>query len=256
MDGQDPPLFLRNEIQRTILQEVIECIPKNSELYLHGGAVRNAVFYRLFGEELPQRDFDMLLIGDKDLFTNILLSRGFVRGKKNIETGATFKKQRHHNPSEDFDDWVYLDVVFRTNMTVEESLQKKVNFTINGSAINANDIFAPNWFEKVIMLPDTLEDLKLRRIRVNRRYAINIYACVRFVSLGFAAPSQKELADMIEDLRSIDQIKFARDTAKVIQYVGSAEKVREIVRRLGIAVDILDFDSATATTPDTTTLKT
>ena len=243
MSNQDLPIFLRDERVHQILQEVVGSIPENSEAYLHGGAARNAVYYRLFKEELPQRDFDMVLIGDKDLFVANLFARGFVRGKKNIETAATFKKPKRENPSEDFADWVYLDIVFRKNMTIQESLKQKVNFIINGSAINLRDIESPDWFEKIVTLPGTLEDLKLKRLRTNKRYPINIYACVRFVSLGFAPPSREDLDNMIEDLRNIDDVKFIRDRDKVIRYVGSADKVREIVKQLGIKVDILDLNS-------------
>ena len=252
MDQQKLPIFLKDEKVQQILQEAVDAIPQDSEVYLHGVAARNAVYYRLFNEELPQRDFDMVLIGDKDAFTSNLLARGFVRGKKNTETGATFKKPRVENPSEDFADWVYLDVVFRKNMTIQESLAQRVNFTINGSAINLQDIDKPDWFEKVVMIPGTLEDLKSKRLRTNKRYAINMYACVRFVSLGFTPPSKNELDDMVDDLRRIDEVKFARDTEKVIRYVGSAEKVREIVRRLGINVDILDLNSIKGGSPTQT----
>jgi hypothetical protein len=240
---QNLPIFLKDERVHQILREVINAIPQNSEVYLHGGAARNAVYYRLFNQELPQRDFDMLLICDKESFAKNLLERGFVRGKKNTETGATFKKPRIGSPSEDFDDWVYLDVVFRKDMTIQESLVQRVNFTINGSAINLQDIDKPNWFEKVVMIPGTLENLKEKKLRTNKRYAINVYACVRFVSLGFAHPPKNELDDMVEDLHRIDEIKFSRDTEKVIRYVGSAEKVREIVKQLGINVDILNLNS-------------
>lgn len=243
MVNENLPIFLKNKEVHQILQEVINAIPEDSELYLHGGAMRNAVYYRLFKEDLPQRDFDMLLIGNKDLFAANILAHGFVRGKKNAETVATFKKPKVDNPSEDFADWVYLDVVYRKNMTIQESLAQRVNFTINGSALNLRDIDDPDWFEKIVMIPGTLEDIKLKRLRTNKRYPINIYACVRFVFLGFTPPPKNELDDMVEDLCRIDEVKFARDTEKVIRYIGSAEKVREIVNQLGINVDILDLNS-------------
>lgn len=251
MSNQDLPIFLKNERVHQILREVVASIPEDSEAYLHGGSARNAVYYRLFKAELPQRDFDMVLIGDKDLFVANLLARGFVRGKKNIETAATFKKPRLENPSEDFADWVYLDVVFRKNITIQESLKQKVNFIINGSAINLRDIDSPDWFEKVVTLPGTLEDLKLKRLRTNKRYPINIYACVRFVSLGFAPPPKEDLYHMVDDLRKIDEAKFIRDREKVIRYVGSADKVKKIVEQLGITVDILDLNSIKKTTTGT-----
>lgn len=243
MSARELPVFLKDEKVRQVLQEVVDSIPQGSRVYLHGGAARNAVYYRLFGGELPQRDFDMILIGDKDSFAKNLLAHGFVYGKKNTEAGATFKKSRVENPSEDFGDWVYLDVVFRKDTTIEESLRQKVNFTINGSAINLQDIENPDWFEKVIMLPETLEDLKEKKLRTNSRYPINIYACIRFVSIGFIPPPKEELDWMVEDLRNIEEKKFMQNVEKVIRYVGSADEVRKIVRRLGVSVDILDFSS-------------
>ena len=194
----------------------------------------------------------MILIGNKDSFVTNLLSHGFVYGKKNTETGATFKMPRIENPSEDFSDWVYLDVVYRKNTTVEESLKQKVNFTINGTAINLQNLEDPDWFEKIIVLPDTLEDLKSKRLRTNSRYPINIYACVRFVSIGFAPPPKNELDWMIEDLRTIEEKKFTQNAEKVIRYVGSADGVKEIVKHLGIKVDILDFNSVKGISQEST----
>lgn len=243
MGNWNLPIFLKDSKVREILKDTAESIPDGSQLYLHGGAARNAVYYRFFGEELPQRDFDLLLIGDKDAFATNVLARGFVRGKKNAETGATFKKPNIEHPSEDFADWVYLDVVYRNDTTIEESLKQKANFTINGSAINLRDLENPGWFEEIIVLPETLEDLRSKRLRTNSRYPANIYACVRFVSVGFTPPPRHELDWMIEDLRTIEEEKFGQNAEKVIRYVGSADTVRKIVRQLGISVDILDFNS-------------
>jgi len=62
------PLFLHDEKTNEIFKIVITSIPKGAEAYLVGGAIRNAIYYKYFGEELPRRDFDIILMGDKEGF--------------------------------------------------------------------------------------------------------------------------------------------------------------------------------------------
>lgn len=243
MTPLEKPIFLKNKEVHRILDEVIESIPTGCSVYLHGGALRNSVYCRLFNEEMTQRDFDMIVVGEKEPFVSNMLAKGFIYGKKNTDTAVVLKKPRHENPSEDFADWVYLDIVFRPNDTIEDSLKQKVNFTINGSAIDLAQIHDQDWFDKLVVLPDTLKDLKSKQLRTNTRYPINIYACVRFVSRGFKPPSKKEVADMIEDVRNIEPHKFEMNRKKVIDYVGSEEGVRTITKKLGIPFDILELDA-------------
>ena len=57
------PIFMNNLATSKIFKEIIASIPKNIKIFLVGGAVRNALFYKIFGKILPQRDYDLLLIG-------------------------------------------------------------------------------------------------------------------------------------------------------------------------------------------------
>jgi len=239
----DSPIFLQDSSTNAILLQVSQLVPITHRAYLHGGALRNAVYYRYFNEIQTQRDFDIIVLGKKEKFVDLFLQHGFILGKKNNETAVVLKKARIENPSQNFDDWVYLDIVFRKDADISDVLKDKVNFTINGSAIELVNLFKKDWFENVITLPGTLEDIQNKQIRVNRRYPINIYACIRFVSRGFKAPTQKEIDEMISDLKGIDEIKFKYNTEKVISYVGSPEGVRKIARELCLPCDVLDLSS-------------
>ncbi len=235
------PIFLENEDVKRILNEVIAVTPLGYAVYLRGGALRNAIYFRLFREKMTQRDFDITVIGEKKPFVESLLAIGFVLGKKNTATAVVLKKPRHANPSEDFDDWVYLDCMFRPGGNIADDLKRHVNFTINGAALELKLIHDPEWYIKIVTLPSMIDDLKAKQLRTNARFPINAYACVRFVSRGFQPPPREEIDLMVNDLANLSEEDFVRDSAKVISYVGSAEEVRKIASRIGIPFDILDL---------------
>lgn len=75
------PLFLHDQKTNEIFRIVVASISKGTKAYLVGGAIRNAIYYRYFKQELPRRDFDILLIGDHGSFIKNLRKAGFVYGK-------------------------------------------------------------------------------------------------------------------------------------------------------------------------------
>lgn len=241
--NENLPRFLKEKPVEDVLRELAELAPKTHGIYLHGGALRNSIYYHFFQEDQPQRDFDLIVIGEKDPFVNILLKNGFLLGKKNTPEAVVLKKARKKDASEDWDDWVVLDVVFRKDISIDDVLKEKVNFTINGSAIELKHIFEQDWFDRIITLPTALRDLQSKQIRTNTRYPINIYACIRFVSRGYNPPSRQEINDMVEDLKQVDEEKFKYNADKVISYVGNEDKVKSIASQLGVPFDILDFKS-------------
>lgn len=76
------PIFLNNPSTRLILKEVKNLIPDNTKVYLFGGAVRNAIHFDYFKEEMTQRDFDFIVIGDAEKFAENLTNSGFIFGRK------------------------------------------------------------------------------------------------------------------------------------------------------------------------------
>lgn len=237
------PTFLQDPKVAEILKGVVDAIPQNVEVYLYGGAARNAVFFQYHQKPFPQRDYDIILIGDREPFIQTLVSRGFRFGKKNGDIEIVLKKPKVENPTDTFKDWLFLDIRIRHNMSIVDVIQNKANFVMNGFALNLRDIFSPDWFSRIVAIPGAFEDIKNMKLRLNKRYDINIYACIRFVSQGFAPPSKEEITMMLEDVYLLDESRFLRDRQKVIDYVGSEEKVREIIRSLGITLDILDYSA-------------
>jgi len=85
--------FSRDGITAEILRKVISSIPSKTKVYVIGGAARNAVYYELFKKSLPQRDFDLLLIGDLKKFTDTLRKKyGFTYGKIRRKNDTVVKK--------------------------------------------------------------------------------------------------------------------------------------------------------------------
>ena len=62
------PVFMQDETTNMIIGETIASIPKGSKVYLVGGAVRNALYFKLFGRSLTQRDYDLAFIGNMERF--------------------------------------------------------------------------------------------------------------------------------------------------------------------------------------------
>ncbi len=232
------PLFLHNEKNNEIFQIVVSCIPKNTKVYLVGGAIRNAIYYKYFKKILPQRDFDVLLGGDLRLFVKNLRDKGFTYGKIRRKKSVVLKIKKVSRPEDIFRDYLYLDICLS-----EEKTPKCVcNFTINGSMISLKDIFKENWFEKLISLPGSLNDLKNKKIKVeNISHPANLFACLRFMHLGFKQPTKEEVDLLLKNLGTIEKWRYPRNLKKLFSYVGGEKNARKLARKLGIKQDIFDF---------------
>lgn len=239
--NKDLPIFLQDPKNLEIFGSVADAIPEGSNLSLYGGPLRNALYYYQFGQALPQRDYDCIFQGDRELLFKNLHENGFSFGRTNTERKVVLRKPKVENP-QGFSDYVYLDIVMaRAGETVPQMLKDRVNFTINGFALDVRDALTSDWREKIIEVPNAREDLTKKELHLLARHPINIYACLRFVSLGFKAPSDEEIKTMLEDLRGIDEMRFERDTEKAAQYVGGVERAQEIARQIGIGFNIFDL---------------
>ena len=102
--------YIDDEEIISIFEVVIRCLPTNSQVYLVGGSMRNAMFYKYHGTHLPQRDFDISFTsGNLQIFKKKLLTNGFELGKLNTATGFTVKKKIGYT-SLIKNGYVYLDV--------------------------------------------------------------------------------------------------------------------------------------------------
>lgn len=224
------PVFMNDGRVAQALGEAKRSIPKGSQAYLYGGAVRNAVYFEMFGEKLPQRDYDLLFVGDIAAFVRNLRKRGFAYGKVRKSWKVVMKKG----------EYVALDTVIKHDSNMRRLLIGRANFTINGFAFSLRFVDSPKWRRHVLAVPGARRDLKRRRLVLNQVYAISIFACLRFMSQGFRAPSQKEVAAMLESLKTIEKVRHSYDVQKTYDYCGKRQ-AHELARRLGAGRAIFDF---------------
>ncbi len=235
------PLFLHNEKDNEIFQIVVSCIPKNTKIYLVGGAIRNAIYYKYFKKILPQRDFDMLLVGDFYNFIKNLRASGFIYGKIRRKEMVVLKIKRVPKPEDIFRDYLYLDICSSKEKTPKK-IASNSNFTINGSMILLKNIFKENWFEKIISSPGSLQDLKNKKLKVNNiSHPANLFACLRFMHLGFKQPTKEDVDLLLKNLGTIEKWRYPRNIKKLFSYVGGEKNARKLAKKLGIKQDIFDF---------------
>lgn len=223
------PSVLRNESTDRLLREVRDCIPEGVSAYLYGGAARNSLYHAIFQEEFPLRDFDIIILGPNTI-TPCLIEKGFSYKKPPTDVIAKLSKANS----------IHLDFRFEPNTTIEEVIQRRANFTINGCAIPLNHLWSSEWKERSFFLPTTISDLTEKKLRLNKVHPTDLWAAIRFISKGFTAPSKGEVEQLVTSFREISQEIFERDRSKVINYVGSEGEVRRIAREiLGLEFDVL-----------------
>ncbi len=236
------PVFMRDPKVVKLLGEAVDAIPRGSEAFLVGGGARNAVYYRTFGKTLPQRDYDIVVTCSLRTYVKRLAEKGFlvkkgIRRKDNV----VMHKARVPKPKTDRD-YLVLDLHSTTNM--RKDLREETNFTMNGFAIPLSSITSTGWYAKTLKLPTAERDLRAKRLRVNSyKVPTTLFAALRFMSLGFSAPSEKEVKRLLIKLTEIEDWRFERNVKKVFAYVGGERKARALVKRLGITVNIFDFDA-------------
>jgi len=236
------PLFLQDEKTNEIFRIVVASIPKGTKAYLVGGAIRNAIYYKYFKQELPRRAFDILLIGDHASFIKQLRRRGFVFGKIKRKHEVVVKMKRIPRPVHIHNDYLYLDIHISEEKSALKNLALNSNFTINGSTISLKDIFREDWFDKLISLPGALADLKNKRIRLNQlSHPANLFACMRFMSLGFKQPKQEEIDLLLKSLSGLKEPRYGKNVKKLFGYVGGEGNARKLLKKLKIKHDVFNL---------------
>jgi len=241
------PLFMRDAKAAEILQEVIECIPKRTKVYLVGGAARNAVFYDMYKKAPPQRDYDLLLIGDMQAFVKNLRARGFTYGKMRRKHMTVLKKKRIPKPKHIHNDYIYLDIKISQYKTMKENLRYDVNFTINQFALPLQSATSKAWKKKLITYPGAIEDMKRKQLRLNpddkKIHSGNLFACMRFMSLGFKQPTKQEVAQLCRAFAAFAPQRYPRNAKKLLTYVGGEAQVRKLAGKLGIQENLLSYST-------------
>lgn len=237
-------IFTKEGKTAEILKEVIASIPSKTKVYVVGGAARNAVYYELFKKPFPQRDYDLLFVGNLNKFIKNLQSHGFVYGKIRRKNEVVMKKKMIPNP-ESVVDYVVLDIHRSRESNVLNNLKLNSAFTINGFAIPLSNYLSKDVKKFLVALPKAVSDLKDRRLRVNthgyKKHPANLFACLRFISIGFALPNKKEVRLLLDQLPNLKKRRFEKNVKKIFGYVGGENKARRLAKQLGIKIDIFDF---------------
>lgn len=235
------PLFMQDATVNLIFQDIIKCIPKENKIYLVGGTVRNSLLYYYHNKKLPQRDYDILLVGDRKHFIDNLHQHKFIYGKTKRKKEIVLKRRKFDGAKQIFD-FVVLDIHDTNEKDIKKNIRENSNFTINCNILPLRYVNSENWQKKIISLPGTLEDIKNRQIRINKiSHPAQLFACIRFMSKGFKKPTPQEIGTMLEALKNIRPKKFYTNVKKMIDYVGSEEKTKKIIKKFKIKKNILNF---------------
>lgn len=238
-------LFTKEGKIAEILKEVIVSIPAQTKVYLIGGAARNTIYFDLFKKPLPQRDYDILLIGDLNKFVdNLKKNYKFVYGEIRRRDEIVLKKKLVSNPKS-ITDYIVLDIHRSHEKNILKNLEKHSAFTINGFAIPLQHYFSKSIKKYLVELPGAANDLKNHRLILNtsgyKGHAGNLFACLRFMSIGFAPPNKEAVALLLNQLPRLEKWRFQRNVNKVFGYIGGEKRARQLVKRLGIKIDIFNF---------------
>lgn len=225
--------FISDNRIEVIVREAIECLPRGSRAYLVGGTIRNAVYFKIHGERLPQRDFDIAYTtSDLGRFRKNLLRQGFVSAGFERDGQFILKKRIGWNRKNDLENFVFVDVSkapshFRKRMP-------KADFTIGGFSIPLRKVLNEDWFRWVSALPTSLDDIRRKRLRLNNPGERSIFRAIRFIAMGFGVPTKTDIARMIETMRTIEPDVRKRNIEKLRRLVPVAD-IRKIARKMGIS---------------------
>jgi len=243
-------VFLKDKKIKKAFEEIVDCIVPNSEIYLVSGSVRNSIYYKFFQKKLPQRDFDAVVIWNPHTFINNLKNKWWSDDNKIKKTNWIIlhkAKQWIKDTKHNFKNYVFLDLIFsKPKRRIRSNLRNNANFTLNWWAINLKDIFSKDRFEKLIILPLTIEDIKNKTIRLNNKHNCdwtNIFACIRFMSQWFKKPKKEETNLMLKAMKSLSKERFERNIPKLFDYVGWENNARKLLKKLWITKDIFNYET-------------
>ncbi len=227
-----------------ILSEVISAIPKHSQVWVIGGAARNAVYFEIFKKNLPQRDFDLVYVGNVDKFVNNLRKKRFRFGRIRRKEEVVLRKKLVDKPKTTAE-YLFLDIHMSNEKSIIKNLEQNAAFTLNGFAIPLKKYLSKNLLAHTKSLPHALGDIKKKQLRLNptgyKGHPGNLFACLRFMSAGFKAPKKEEVALLLKELPRLEEWRFERNVQKAFTYVGGEKKARSLVRFLGIKYDVFSF---------------
>ena len=141
--------------------------------------------------------------------------------------------------------WLVFDIHTMDGTTIEENIKDNVAFTVNGCALNLKSLYSDSWQPTLIqVLPTALQDIKDKRLHLNydgyKYMATNFYAVLRFMSVGFTPPPTEDVQLLLYELPNVEHARFESNVRKVWKYVGGEDKARQLVKDLGVEIDVFD----------------
>ena len=232
-------------------RRVMTNLPEEVELYIVGGSVRNSLIREFHGQDLIQRDYDQVITKGTKSYEKYLESLGFKENPypSHQDTQTVYNKVLvQGEPNWDYDDYIVFDMHTMDGTNIAYNIENFVAFTINGCAIMAQDVLTKPWKDALVeVLPGSIQDIKNKLLRLNldgyREMPSNFYAMLRFMSVGFSAPSPEEVRMLLKELPNLEHARFERNVKKIWEYVGGEYKARELVRSLSIDVDVFDEEA-------------
>ena len=224
------PVFLQEPSTYLIFQDIVNAIPKKTKFYIVGGAMRNIMFYYFFKKKLPQRDFDSIIIGNHKKFIDNLRKFGFVYGKIRRKNQITLERKKFPKAKE-LKDLVVLDIHWKKSGNILKELKQHSSFTINGFAIEVRDLFLKNWRQKIIAMTGAISDLKSKKLRVNSiDNKHNLFAAIRFMSLGFKNQVKMILIGYLENLKMLQKDEEREISKNFLIMLEEKKKLRTLRR--------------------------
>jgi hypothetical protein len=234
------------------LRKVVAGLPQTTEVYLIGGAVRNSLFRMFHGTVLTQRDYDQVITKGSQTYGDYLASLGYrarpYPSRQDEQIVYSKALNEHAQNGDSYVNWLVFDMHTMDGTTIEWNIKNNAAFTINGCAVNVRDLYTKPWQDAVIqVLATAVQDITDKRLVLNRSgyqyMASNFYAMLRFMSVGFSAPTSEEVQLLFKELPNLEHARFERNVKKVWDYVGGEDKARSLVKSLGIDVDVFDEEA-------------
>lgn len=232
------------------MYDVVENLPENIEIYLVGGALRNAYVYKYHGEQWLQRDYDQIVISGSEEYLTYLESKGFKKGGMDKPTQRIMVKALKEDGAEiSYVDNLVFDIHMVDGTTVEDNLAHDTGLLINGFAVNMRDIFKNDCLDRVISLDGAEQCIQDKQIKINqigyRAEANHFFACLRFMGAGFKAPPKSEAIQLLLELPRMESERYQRNLQKLKDYVGGEGKAKSLVEAaIGPGIDIFDEQDA------------
>ena len=224
------PIDFKDERGLKVFKDVIKNLPKDVEVYLIAGTIRNAIDkYFHSDRNLFQRDYDQIVTKGSDKYIAYLKDLGFYKGRIQRPTQKVLIKSFVGNEDiSDFANNLVFDVHLMDGTDAMDNLKKHVGLLLNGNALSIRDVFSNDWQGKLVSFPGALDSIE------------DLFSVIRFVHNGYAPPTKDELTLLIRELPRIEDERYLKNAQKVFKYVGGEDNARKICRDIGLNIDIFD----------------